>query len=125
MSVALNLLSYKDVKFVVCPFCHQAHIHGKDVVEADAACLKGSYKIEGNFDFNIASRMLATRDKINARHRMIAAGVEVPKTPVGRPKGPEDFKRRPKRDLKALAEEKAKEIVRETPKEDVSFAVTF
>ena len=121
MSVALNLLTYKDVKVVVCPFCHQAHMHGKEVLEADAACLKGSYKIEGDFDFNIASRMLVTRDKINARHRMIAAGVEMPKTPVGRPKGPEDFKRRPKRDLKSLAEEMAKE----TPKEDVSFELSF
>lgn len=121
MSVALNLLSYKDVKFVVCPFCHQVHMHAKEVVEADAACLKGSYTIKGDFDFNIASRMLVTRDKINARKRLIDAGVAVPKTPVGRPKGKEEFKRRPKRDLKALAEEMAKE----TPKEEVSFELTF
>ena len=111
------LLCYKDMKFIVCPYCYKPHAHKREDTEGDAPCLGGPYTIGKEFEYGAAIRALISRDKVNARNCAKARG-EKTNHQVGRPKGTkEPVPRRPKRDLKA---EEAKEA-----KEEVSFTLTF
>ncbi len=79
MQVARCVFKNETQRYVLCPYCHQIHIHSidKGTVNRPANCEDGQdgaleYTIVGNYSLRDIALALSSRDTMIARKRLLA-----------------------------------------------------